>query len=106
MEEIPLPSSPDSPGPPGDDNREKEVKVVPGLRHELDNPEFIRPESKSPPPVTPGTGDVYSPSMVTSSPEYETHQDESTSAKETTKQDGKSAPSDNCRIQAGITVNS
>ena len=60
MDDIPLPSSPDSPGPPGEENVKKE-KV-----HEQI---FERDSSRS---FTKSTLDeqTYSPSMVTSSPEY------------------------------------
>ena len=68
MEEIPLPSSPDSPGPPGEENLKKEAIPTPGSIQ----PPFISS------PIVDSVGETYSPSMVTSSPEYAPGVDDST----------------------------
>ena len=60
MDDIPLPSSPDSPGPPGEENVEKE---------KVNEPFFERNTARSA-NKSPLYGQTYSPSMVTSSPEY------------------------------------
>ena len=71
MEEIPLPASPDSPGPPGEENFQKESIPTPGS---IQTP-FISS------PITESAGETYSPSMVTSSPEYAPGGDDNTNIK-------------------------
>ena len=65
MEEIPLPSSPDSPGPPGEEHIKKD--------------KFIKKLDKRSSPEKARKDDskrlTYSPSMETSSPEYELEKD-------------------------------
>ena len=71
MEEIPLPASPDSPGPPGEENFQKESIPAPGS--------FQTPFISS--PIAESAGETYSPSMVTSSPEYVPDGDDNTNTK-------------------------
>ena len=62
MEEIPLPSSPDSPGPPGEEHvKEEKFDKKPSKRESPKSIEKYDSKTAS-----------YSPTMVTSSPEYET----------------------------------
>ena len=76
MDEIPLPSSPDSPGPPGEENHEKRA-----MNKILQNRESTRLVSMSPtPPLATSFGETYSPSMVTSSPEYTPGTDDNSNA--------------------------
>ena len=60
MDDIPLPSSPDSPGPPGEENVKKEE--INELRMKRNSSRSSTKEANN--------GETYSPSMVTSSPEY------------------------------------
>ena len=67
MEEIPLPASPDSPGPPGEEHVEREMfQKRPSRRKSPDN--IVQDDAKR---------QTYSPTMETSSPEYETEKDHS-----------------------------
>lgn len=61
MDDIPLPSSDDSPGPPGEENVKRERKHA----------RRCQPDSSSCSSSKPKTHiETYSPSMVTSSPDY------------------------------------
>ena len=66
MEEIPLPSSPDSPGPPGEEHVKKEK-----FDKKSSKQEPLRSVEKVGSKIL-----TYSPTMVTSSPEYETDKDQ------------------------------
>ena len=65
MEQIPLPSSPDSPGPPGEEHIEKDKFIKKPNRHS--SPEKARKDDSR--------RLTYSPSMETSSPEYDSGKD-------------------------------
>ena len=60
MDDIPLPSSPDSPGPPGEEHVKKQQINKISMKREPPR-SSVKDESH---------GETYSPSMVTSSPEY------------------------------------
>ena len=80
MDEIPLPSSPDSPGPPGEeDMKREEMKDIVGNR------ESVHPYDVSP-PIANSFGETYSPTMVTSSPEYAPGEDQKSIPKEVISQ--------------------
>ena len=78
MDDIPLPSSPDSPGPPGEENLKKE-----SMKEILHSRESPRPYPISPLMAT-SFGETYSPSMVTSSPEYTPGEDDNSNASSST----------------------
>jgi hypothetical protein len=60
MDDILMPSSPDSPGPPGEERVRKEEIIKTWVKRESPR-SFVKDASH---------GETYSPSMVTSSPEY------------------------------------
>ena len=61
MDDIPLPSSPGSPGPPGEEHVKKEEFNKKSLKRE--SPRSLDTKDAA-------HGETYSPTMVTSSPEY------------------------------------